>query len=1019
MICGNNCFDRGILRPSEGNGRRPVLPVGRERVATAKQCAVGGVFARNIFDAIDLVDRTQIDGQVERRSLFVVPRRVPHGFEVAVEELVGALSALAGHRSRGFHALNGPLEGIFHRGEAEIAPRAGAGGIDRAHGKVIGGDGRQIIETRARFAYRGIDLSVELHFVVVGIFHGCPSRCEGVSLDLALLFVELCRFQFAAVGEQAVGRRKLKAFDFDTHRVFAHVGGRYAYQHLGIFDDFAHALLAGAHPTVQIRSSIVEPHVVALFEGLACFHFGEFHRFVRPHLCRDRFGSAGHVDAELRRLVADVAVEVAGRAFGLERQRLLVDRSAELRVGVFAREVSLRTAVVVIFERLGAVLRIDLVDAQVLADLRGIVVGVRHGDDGVGLHQHRQFPEGCIEIVENAAAFIAIAREVVDPRALRQVDPVAAVIAFGIGSRVLVDRRHEECITIHILVLRALAERVVIALFHEHRANDRAPIDGLRCSRVSVGQELTLQFEIPAIERRAFATEGLRIFGVRAPSVHVELHRGESLPLELTHIDGNVFPTENTVEVGSDVGLPRKAGADESRDVEANVFPVTASLVAAPDAGVALSARPPVERDDEGTRVVAIFGHDLAHVGHAVEAEGVAPAHPGHVGFEHPHAGVAHFFDNVALQEGFDAVFGVQIALRPQSDFHAFRTGIVAERLEVLDITVERGGLSVACAVTIVRQEPTERHVVVQIAIDGSTRRELVVFPFAVQAFANAPVVLLAFVVGLAVLHFHEALAVLGLGPIVAVVGIEVPLVETEFRQEHGVAGELIEAVEQGFGAVAHPEEDVEIFLTVTQLHLFRVGGAEVVKSGFEGVPQHAVAFRAPIEGGGRGHSAVDPVVGVLDGDTLSAVGEASVLHAAAVEVLARAAGQFEVRAVVVESAKRRRGDHGIDLVFLVDCEAAVLVVEHHLDLVGGEGAVLVVLLEFKSSHLLAGLFDEDVGRGFRFGVVGGAAGGILVDAENVVAVEVDGDFSVLRVGEFYGVRVDFPCLLDDESHVA
>ena len=125
------------------------------------------------------------------------------------------------------------------------------------------------------------------------------------------------------------------------------------------------------------------------------------------------------------------------------------------------------------------------------------------------------------------------------------------------------------------------------------------------------------------------------------------------------------------------------------------------------------------------------------------------------------------------------------------------------------------------------------------------------------------------------------------------------------------------------------------------------------------------------------------------------------------------------MRAVVVEGAERRRRDHGIDLVFLVDCEAAVLVVEHHLDLVGGEGAVLVVLLEFKSSHLLAGLFDEDVGRGFRLGVVGGAAGGILVDAENVVAVEVDGDFSVLRIGEFYGVRIDFPCLLDGESHVA
>ena len=432
--------------------------------------------------------------------------------------------------------------------------------------------------------------------------------------------------------------------------------------------------------------------------------------------------------------------------------------------------------------------------------------------------------------------------------------------------------------------------------------------------------------------------------------------------------------------------------------METNVFPVAACLVAAPNTGIALCACPAVERNDEGTGVVAILRHDATDVGHTVQTEGVTPADPCHVCFEHADTGVAHLLDDVALQEGFDAVFGVKIALRPQSDFHTFGAGVISECFEVLDVAVECRRLSVAGAVAVVGEEPAEGHVIVEIAIDGSARRELIIVEFAVETFANAAIVLLAFVVGLAILHFHETLAVFRFRPVVAVVGVEVTLIKTKFGQQHGVSGELIEAAEQGFWVIGHPEEDIEIFFAVAELHLLGVRGAEVIKTGFEGVPHHAVALRAPIERGGGGHTAVHPVVGVLDGDALSAVREATVLHAAAVEVLSGPTGEFQMRAVAVEGTEGGRFDHRIDLIFLVDGETAVAAIEHHFDLIGGEGALLVVLLHIESRHVFARLFDEDVGGRFCFGVVGGAAGGILVDAENVVSVEIYRDFSVVFV---------------------
>ena len=96
-------------------------------------------------------------------------------------------------------------------------------------------------------------------------------------------------------------------------------------------------------------------------------------------------------------------------------------------------------------------------------------------------------------------------------------------------------------------------------------------------------------------------------------------------------------------------------------------------------------------------------------------------------------------------------------------------------------------------------------------------------------------------------------------------------LIEAKLWQEHGVAGELIEVVEEFNGPVVNHDESVEIILVVRQHHLAWLRCAEVITAWLEGVPHHAVATGAP-ERRWRSHTAVNPVVGVDDGNALALV---------------------------------------------------------------------------------------------------------------------------------------------------
>ena len=205
------------------------------------------------------------------------------------------------HRSSGFHAFDSPFERIFHRRELEICPSTCAIRIDGTHAEGVVGDGCQIVEEMIQSADGGINLTLMFHFVVVGIFYSIPRRLERVSLYLALLLVELRSSKFAVVHEKAIGGLKLKTFHRNTHRVFSDIGGSKVHEYLRILDDFAHTLFSSAHPAVEIRLRIVEPHVGALFKLLACAHLCEFHLSI-THRGSEFLRSLRYIDAQFRLL---------------------------------------------------------------------------------------------------------------------------------------------------------------------------------------------------------------------------------------------------------------------------------------------------------------------------------------------------------------------------------------------------------------------------------------------------------------------------------------------------------------------------------------------------------------------------------------------------------------------------------------------------------------------------------------------------------------------------------------------
>ena len=696
---------------------------------------------------------------------------------------------------------------------------------------------------------------------------------------------------------------------------------------------------------------------------------------------REDAGSAGDLGGVVRGDAAAIGDGALG-AVGLVARVLRVDGGgAVVLVAVVAP---------------AALGRKELGDATGLVETLGVVLGLGlrvvvrlvHGDDGVGLHEDGKLPERGIVVVEHLTAAVLRAGEVVDPDVVlvaRQVDAVADVIAVLVRLRVLVDGGNEEGVTVHVLVLHRGAGGVVRVLLEEHRADHRQA--GVAVARVDVGcacrggvevrHQLALELEIEAVDGGVGVTVGVRGLDDVAPAVHVEHERRERLPLVVARGDDGVASAVDAVHVGADVGVARKALADVGGNVEADVLPVGAVLVAGPHGRVALGAGPAADGHD--VRALAdARGDDVVGLLEAVEPEGVAGADPCDVRLEGGDAALGDLALEVAKELPGRGRVGVdrQVGLGPEARLDAVGVGVLAEVGEVGDVGIDRGEtlrraravlvhaanhaeavLAVAGAVAVVGKEPAEGHVVLGVLVDdrasgvlvgrvvgrevvGLDGRTVAVERLGGEALGNHVTLAATILVAGRLLAGHGvsdgpglAAVALVLGPAVTVVGVELAEIEGVLGQEHGVAGDLVVALQDVLGNVGDvllggdEVVGVELGLVVRRGDRGLVRGAKVVAAVGEGVAQHAVSVARPVEGVGACYAAIHPraLVGNVDG--LAGVDEAAVLGAAAEEVLPVALLDVLDGGVLADLERRALLED--DLVAGLDGELARLLLEN------------------------------------------------------------------------------------------
>ena len=194
---------------------------------------------------------------------------------------------------------------------------------------------------------------------------------------------------------------------------------------------------------------------------------------------------------------------------------------------------------------------------------------------------------------------------------------------------------------------------------------------------------------------------------------------------------------------------------------------------------------------------------------------------------------------------------------------------------------------------------------------------------------------------------------------------------------------------------------------------LVLLGCAEVVTSGLESVPQESVALRTPVEGCGRCHATINPVVGVLYGDGFAFVRETSVLHAAAIEVFAGVGFEGQCGAVLVEADRFDALHHSFSRLDVFHGHQSALLVEMDLHSGRGHDYFLGRCVDFDLHGRTACLVHQDFGRRRGLRITDDATVVVAEEAENVFAIKVEREHFAVGIGQFHGGGIYFLGLAD------
>ena len=144
---------------------------------------------------------------------------------------------------------------------------------------------------------------------------------------------------------------------------------------------------------------------------------------------------------------------------------------------------------------------VNFVHTQCLVHILDIVVGSCHWDDSTCFHEHGEFPQWSVKVVDYTATLVLLACEPVIPCALWQVNVVADVIALCVHRCLLIDRSYKEVRTIHVLVACCCTHCEGVGLvLKEYSAYHWFAVNSLACYAVCVGHKLRLHLHVCAVD---------------------------------------------------------------------------------------------------------------------------------------------------------------------------------------------------------------------------------------------------------------------------------------------------------------------------------------------------------------------------------------------------------------------------------------------------------------------------------------------------------------------------------------
>ena len=291
------------------------------------------------------------------------------------------------------------------------------------------------------------------------------------------------------------------------------------------------------------------------------------------------------------------------------------------------------------------------------------------------------------------------------------------------------------------------------------------------------------------------------------------------------------------------------------------------------------------------------------------------------------------------------------------------------------------------------------------VAVYYSTRRKLIIIFLSIQRFFNATIIFLTFFVTLPILKQN---AIFVLFPIVTIIGIQVSLIETEFRHQYGVTCQLVIIVQQGYSTIINHNEDIKIVCLVEQFHNTLFFSTKIVNPSFKGIPHQTITICWPIIRIGRCYSSICPAILVFNRDGLAFVWETAVLYTTSIEILLKVFFQFQGNSFFIKKNRLSLFQYSNTSFEVYDFHQCGALIKLYFYFSAGNREKVTIIFNIQLRYTPTWLVHENFSFRLCFRDTKHPTRIILEHSENVFSIKVERHTLMIGKQDVNRSRIDF-----------